>query len=119
MFINNVFMFKKYKEKDWILEALVDENPYYFYDILPYAYVLGITNKYIKKFEGIALKNENFYSNDTLDFNQMSRLIDDNMYRINRIITARDFEYKPTENSGYSSSSYSGGGSGGGGGRSW
>lgn len=127
--LNKIKGFRKFLiavEKDK-LEALVDENPYYFYDILPYAYVLGITNKYIKKFEGIALKNENFYSNDTLDFNQMSRLIDDNMYRINRIITARDFEYKPTENSGYSSSSsssssssgYSGGGSGGGGGRSW
>lgn len=128
--LNKIKGFKKFLiavEKDK-LEALVDENPYYFYDILPYAYVLGITNKYIKKFEGIALKNENFYSNDTLDFNQMSRLMDDNMYRINRIITSHDFEYKPTENYGYSSSSsssspsssgYSGGGSGGGGGRAW
>ena len=50
--LNKIKGFKKFLiavEKDK-LEALVDENPYYFYDILPYAYVLGITNKYIKKF---------------------------------------------------------------------
>ena len=33
------------------LEALVRENPNYFYDILPYSYVLGISDKWIGKFE--------------------------------------------------------------------
>lgn len=35
------------------LEELVQENPRYFYNILPYTYVLGISQKWIKKFEDI------------------------------------------------------------------
>ena len=37
------------------LEALVSENPSYFYDILPYTYVLNISKKWIKKFEDIKM----------------------------------------------------------------
>ena len=37
------------------LEAMVMENPTYFYDILPYTYVLGVSDKWIKKFETISL----------------------------------------------------------------
>lgn len=40
------------KEK---LEALVEENPYYFYNILPYTYVLNLSKKWIEKFEGISM----------------------------------------------------------------
>lgn len=39
-------------EKDR-LEALVSENPAYFYNILPYTYALNISKKWIKKFENI------------------------------------------------------------------
>lgn len=35
------------------LEALVAENPNYFYNILPYTYALNISKKWIKKFEDI------------------------------------------------------------------
>lgn len=35
------------------LEALVAENPNYFYDILPYTYVLNVSKKWIEKFEDI------------------------------------------------------------------
>lgn len=41
-------------EKDK-LEALVEKNPNYFYDILPYTYVLNISKKWIKKFENIKM----------------------------------------------------------------
>ena len=37
------------------LKVLLKENPSYFYDILPYTYVLGINKKFTKKFENIAL----------------------------------------------------------------
>ena len=37
------------------LEALVDENPSYFYNILPYTYVLNISKKWIDKFEDIQI----------------------------------------------------------------
>ena len=49
--------FKNYIEvarKDQI-EMLVEENPNYFYDILPYAYVLDVSKKWVEKFENIPI----------------------------------------------------------------
>ena len=37
------------------LEALVAENPNYFYNILPYTYAMNISKKWIKKFENIPM----------------------------------------------------------------
>ncbi len=37
------------------LEALVLENPNYFYNILPYTYAMNISKKWIKKFENIPI----------------------------------------------------------------
>ncbi len=37
------------------LEALVAENPQYFYNILPYTYAMNISKKWIKKFENIPI----------------------------------------------------------------
>lgn len=53
--------FKKFlatAEKDK-LESLVNQNPTYFYDILPFMYVLGISNKWIEQIEDITLKEIN------------------------------------------------------------
>lgn len=126
--LNKIRGFRKFLitvEKDK-LKLLVEDNPNYFYDILPYAYVLGITNKYIRKFEVIALRDNTSISMDYSDmreFNQMQRLIDYNMNKICRTISTRDIE-SISGNYNYSSSSssssgYAGGGSGGGGGRAW
>ena len=49
--------FKNYlelAEKEQI-EAAVEQNPNYFFDILPYAYVLGVSKKWIEKFESIPM----------------------------------------------------------------
>ncbi len=48
-------------EKDRIL-LLVEENPSYFFNVLPFAYVLGVTDVWSKKFEGIAVKQPDWYS---------------------------------------------------------
>ncbi|MDD5016749.1 MAG: DUF2207 domain-containing protein [Eubacteriales bacterium] len=48
-------------EKDRILK-LVEENPSYFYNVLPYAYVLGVTNKWAKNFESIGVEPPQWYS---------------------------------------------------------
>ncbi len=77
-------------EKDQI-EALVEKDPKYFYNILPYAYVLDVSKKWIDKFENIPMpQNEmgNFDYTDIMMFDQMSNSI-----------------YTPSS----SSSSYSGG----------
>ena len=51
------------------LDTMVEKNPNYFYDILPYAYVLGVSDKWIKNFEKNNLANINldslkYYEND-------------------------------------------------------
>ena len=56
--------FKKFletAEKDR-LEMLVHDNPKYFYNILPFAYVLGVSDKWVDKFEGIAIEPPEWYS---------------------------------------------------------
>lgn len=46
------FLLKVEKNK---LEELVSQNPQYFYDILPYTYVLNISKTWIRKFENIPI----------------------------------------------------------------
>ncbi len=47
-------------EKDK-LEMLVHDDPEYFYKILPYAYVLNVTDIWSKKFESITIQPPNWY----------------------------------------------------------
>lgn len=111
-------------EKDK-LEALVMENPNYFYDILPYTYVLGVSDKWIKKFESISLQAPNWYdSTNEFDIYCFGIFVDSAMTSAQKSMTS-----VPTSGSGGSSyggssggssgGGFSSGGSGGGGGGSW
>ncbi len=113
------------KEK---LEMLVQENPTYFYDILPYTYALGISNLWIKKFETIAIQEPNWYYSDLTNLKHCT-VIDcmrNTMNSVSNSMTSTSSSGS-SGNSSYSSSSgwgssgggFSGGGSGGGGGGSW
>lgn len=44
------------------LRVLLDDNPTYFYDVLPYAYVLGVTDQWAKRFESLAVDPPSWYS---------------------------------------------------------
>ncbi|MDE6505761.1 MAG: DUF2207 domain-containing protein, partial [Eubacterium sp.] len=61
--------FKKFLEtaEKERLEALVYENPEYYYDILPYAYVLGVSDAWTKNFEGIELEPPQWYGGSMFD----------------------------------------------------
>jgi uncharacterized membrane protein YgcG len=51
------------------IKILSEENPSYFYNVLPYAYVLGLNEKWAKHFEGIAVEPPIWYGggyNNTL-----------------------------------------------------
>ena len=105
-------------EKDK-LEALVEEHPTYFYDILPYTYVLGISDKWIKKFESISIVAPTWYNGDSnFNLDSFSSFINDTMSSAENSMSA-----SPSSSSGSSGGSSgggsSGGGSGGGGGGSW
>lgn len=111
-------------EKDK-LEALVTEDPEYFYNILPYTYVFGISDKWIKKFESIAFRNPEWYdTTDPFDYYRFNRFINSTMTSANRSMTSRPQEYSGSSGGGFSGGGFSGGGfsgggSGGGGGSSW
>ena len=110
------------------LEALVMEDPSYFYNILPYTYVLGISNKWIKRFETINMKAPTWYDSDTsYNFTSFNNFINATMRTSSKVMTSSAAD-KSSSSGGSSSSSYggsssgggsSGGGSGGGGGSSW
>ncbi len=48
------------------LNALLEENPDYFYDILPYCYVFGITKKMQKKFSALNVPLPDYFEGETL-----------------------------------------------------
>ncbi len=100
-------------EKDK-LEALVEKNPTYFYDILPYTYVLDVSNKWIKKFESISVESPTWYDGiGSFSMTTFSTFVDSTMSSMN---SASDYSSSSDSSSGGGSS---GGGSGGGGGSSW
>lgn len=98
------------KEK---LEAMVMEDPTYFYNILSYAYVLGVSDKWIKKFESISLQAPSWYdSPNTFDMRTFESFMDSTM-------TSAQSNMSSSNSGGSSGGGSSGGGSGGGGGGSW
>lgn len=97
------------------LEELVMKEPEYFYNILPYTYVLGVSNKWVKKFEDILLESPSwYYGYDAFDSRLFNR-------RINSIYNSisRDMLATPGDSGSSGGGGFSGGGSGGGGGGSW
>ena len=115
--------FIRVAEKDR-LEKLVEENPQYFYDILPYAYVMGLSKKWSKKFEGIAVEKPQWYRGSYSDtvfntwlfygmFNSFSRYA-------GATITTPSVDERGGFGGGSSGGGFSvGGGFGGGGGGGW
>lgn len=107
------------------IEALVEETPEIFYDILPYAYVLGVTDVWSKKFESIAIQQPDWYISSQPNFtsyymwHSLSR-------SMNTLQSSMVSIPAPTASSGGGSfgsggggGGFSGGGFGGTGGGSW
>lgn len=95
------------------LEKMVEDDPKYFYKILPFAYILGVSDKWIKQFESIMIKPVEEFGSRPLTTNTFNNF-------------ARGFgsaTLPSTQNGGITRSSggggFSGGGHGGGGGGSW
>lgn len=109
--------FLKATELDRI-KLLVNDNPQYFYNVLPFAMVLEVTDKWAKNFDNIMVSPPNWYLTATPSmFNASGFAI--NLEQSLRGISS-DISSRPSSSSGGSSDGGSaGGGSGGGGGSSW
>lgn len=108
--------FLEYAEKEKI-ESMVLSNPTYFYDILPYTYVLGVSDTWINKFEAINMVSPDWYSGtSTFNVRSFGGFINTAVKSASSSMNS-----SPSSSSGGGSSGggSSGGGSGGGGGGSW
>lgn len=108
-------------EKDR-LEMLVHDDPTYFYKILPYAYVLNVSDVWSKKFESIAIEQPSWYYgpnthfNTYLFMNSFNRTLS-NMNQVMNSVPQRSGSGGGGFGGG--GGGFSGGGFGGGGGGSW
>jgi uncharacterized membrane protein len=111
--------FLEIAEKDK-LEALVMDDPEYFYNILPYTYVLGISDKWIKKFETISLQSPNWYDGtETFSMVTFGSFMNSTMTSASSAMSSSPSSSDSGSGGGFSGGGSSGGGSGGGGGGSW
>lgn len=107
------------------INMLIEENPSYFYNVLPYAYVMGLTDKWAKNFENINIERPTWYvgTNDTdmFDVWMMSRMMNSCSRSISNNIkfTVSDDSGSGGGGFGGGGGGFSGGGFGGGGGGSW
>ena len=93
------------------LKELVEENPYYFYDILPFAYALGLTNVWNEHFKNLTIQPCEWYH--TYEANSpyyMHNSLQSHMQAMERTMTT-----PPPSESSSGGFSFSGGGSSGGG----
>lgn len=118
-------------EKDRI-EMLVKENPQMFYELLPYAYVLGVSETWINKFKGIAIDPPSWYGSSSSNFTLFDYLIFRSIFNSVMLNSMSSMSYIPEVNSiktggigkggfgGFGGGGgFTGGGFGGGGGRGW
>ena len=107
--------FIKTAELDKVKE-LVEQDPEYFYHIIPYAYVFGLTDKWIKHFENIPVVQPNWYGGgryDYFDGYMMGRMMSNCSHSVaNNIVLPAP---PSSGGSGWGGSSGGGGWSGGGG----
>lgn len=110
------------------LEMLVQQNPRYFYDVLPYAYALGVSDIFVKRFDGIITDAPEWYESFSSFNDRKSVYITLNtvFYEMKSFPTPSRSMGSYTDSfdgggsyGGGSSGGCSGGGSGGGGGGSW
>lgn len=110
------------------LEMLVEDDPAYYYDILPYAYVLGVSDVWTKNFEGIATPPPSWYDSPTTFERWALYNYVNNMLRTTTISATsvaqsvsggRSSGGGISGGGGFSGGGFSGGGFGGGGGGRW
>lgn len=99
------------------LESLVEQDPEYFYNILPYTYALGVSDKWMKQFETIAMEAPTwYYGYHTFNMYDFNHFMNSTMTSAQSAMSSSP---SSSGSGGFSGGGFSGGGSGGGGGGSW
>ncbi|MGI6204325.1 MAG: DUF2207 domain-containing protein [Anaerovoracaceae bacterium] len=104
------------------MKMLSDQDPEYFYKIMPYAEVFGMSTKFAKKFVDIPLKNPGWYSSyDGATFTYSPLWYCTMMDSVGNAVGSHTASMPDSGDSGggFSGGGFSGGGGGGGGGGAW
>lgn len=106
------------------LKMLVDENPSYYYGILPYAMAFGMMDDWAKRFEGMTIPEPDWYQSADHTMFTLMYLNHQMHHHIQKPIQdikmeAAAAEMKSAASSSSSGGGFSGGGAVGGGGGSW
>lgn len=102
------------------LEELVEKTPEYFYNILPYTYALGVSDKWMKQFEAIAIEAPDWYDSHTaFNIHTFNTFMANTMTSATTAMVSTPSSSGSGGGGGFSGGGFSGGGSGGGGGGSW
>lgn len=111
--------FIKTAEYDRLVQ-LCDENPQYFYNILPYAAVLGLETQWTRQFEKIKVPQPEWYDGGVEPFIYSSAWCHDMMKTCTKsAIPVSSSGSSGGFSGGHSGGGFSGGGGGGGGGGAW
>lgn len=123
MLTGRLLGFRNFIEKAELdrLNLLIKDNPSYFYDVLPYAYVFGLTDKWAEKFESIAMDVPEWWMGPTLMPSYTAIYLAHSMQHCMDQVSHQVYQAAAPDSKTFTSSSggYSGGGFGGGGGGSW
>lgn len=104
------------------LKILAKENPDWFYHIIPYAYVFGLSDVFAKKLQGLSLEPPVWYETGGgyvpgyFDYYMFNRMMMGNMNHISRTLTIPEPPQVSSSDSNFGSGGGFGGGFGGGGG---
>lgn len=109
------------------LKALAEENPEYFYNVLPYAMVFGLSELWAKQFKNIPTQPPAWYHSDydtVFDTYYLYSVLNVNMTRsMQDVVNAQKIEAAKSTAEGVTGfgggGGFSGGGFGGGGGGAW
>lgn len=122
--LNEIVGFRKFiqlAEKDR-LETMLEEDPQFYYHVLPYAQVLGVSDKWEEKFADLTVQPPQWATsssmNTLLEFHLMNRLINHSLGKMSSTMVSRPSSSGSNgSGGGHFGGGFSGGGFGGGGGR--
>lgn len=105
-------------EKDR-LETLLEQDPQYYYDILPYANVLGVSDIWADKFKDMAIEPPSYYSSysgstvfNIMILHSLSRNVSSGLTYVPPSSSSGSFSSGGSSGGGFSGGSFGGGGGG-------
>jgi uncharacterized membrane protein len=105
------------------LKLMIDDNPQIFYHVLGYAIVLGLEDKWAKKFKNLTVDPPTWYrgaspATNALFYSALAHRLHSNVMEHSLYAQSKGGSSGPVRSS-FGSSGFSGGGFGGGGGGAW